>query len=441
MGSIGNPNFYCFEKFSKRGRNAVELGYKRKTWQIISDMWHPSTNPSGILSVGMAENTLLHDTLVKYINTNVQITPKHLTYNNGSMGSNGLRKAVSQFLNRHFSPFRPVEPAHIIMTNGCSSAIEHLSFSILNPGEGVLLSKPYYSTFIADISLRPESVVVPVEMGSVDPLSPEAVEEYKKAAVEFETRTGKKIRAVMLCNPHNPLGRCYPRATIDRLMQFCQSRQIHLISDEIYALSVWENRVDKETKFTPFESMLSRDTTGLIDPSLVHVLWGMSKDFGANGLRVGAIISQSNPELHMSHRCLSLYSFVSAVSDQITSSILQNNTFTDNYIETNRKLISQSHEFLTGILDKNGIEYSHGCNAGFFVWINLGKRYLEKHPEERNQSIELTDYLFEKLLVEKVYVAHGIAYGSSQPGWFRVVFSHPLPWLEEAMRRILRAID
>lgn len=442
MGSIAFSESRSSQTFSKRGQGAVEHGSKRIVWDIISDMWHPQSNPSGYLSVGMAENTLLHDTLLEYINANVHLSAEHLTYNNGSMGSHALRKAVAHFLNRHFNPLRPVEPRHILMTNGCSSAIEHLSWTFLNPGEAVLLGKPYYSTFIADISLRPEAVVVPVEMKDIDPLSPEAVNEYEKAAVEFEARTGNRVRAVMLCNPHNPLGRCYSRSTIDGLMRLCQSRQMHLISDEIYALSVWNNSVDKDVPFTPFESMLSRDTANLIDPDLVHVLWGMSKDFGANGLRVGAIISQSNPELHVAQKCLSLYSFVSAMSDQITASILQNDDFTDKYIATNQERLSQSHEFFVKLLNKHGIEYSHGCNAGFFLWINLGKKYLEIHSmKEGIPGPELTDMIFRKLLDNKVYVAHGAAYGSEIPGWFRVVFAHPLPWLEEAMARIMRAIQ
>lgn len=440
MGSITDSVSRPYETFSKRGQAAVDLGSKRIVWDVISDMWHPQTNPSGILSIGMAENTLLHDTLLEYINNNARYSAALLTYNNGSMGSNTLRKSVSHFLNRHFNPFRPVEPSHILMTNGCSSAIEHLSWTFLNPGEAVLLGKPYYSTFIADISLRPEAVVVPVEMGDVDPLSPEAVDEYEKAAMKFEEQTGKRVRAIMLCNPHNPLGRCYPRASVDGLMRLCQSRQMHLISDEIYALSVWKNRVDKNEPLIPFESLLSRDTTSLIDPALVHVLWGMSKDFGANGLRVGAIISQSNPELHIAQKCLSLYSFVSGMSDQITTSILQNDDFTARYIQRNQEKLSLSHEFLTQLLDKHGIEYSHGCNAGFFVWVNLGKKYLEIHPKEIDIGLDFTDMLFQKLLKSKVYVANGTAYGSENSGWFRLVFAHPLPWLEEAMARILRAI-
>ncbi|CEL04954.1 Putative 1-aminocyclopropane-1-carboxylate synthase [Aspergillus calidoustus] len=400
MGSVTPTVFKASNSLSNRGQNALELGEKRITWDIISDMWHPENNPDGYLSVGMAENTLLHSILVEYIHANLDISAQHLSYNNGSMGSHALRKAVSHFLNRHFHPFRAVEPTHVLITNGCSSAIEHLSWTFVNPGEAILLGKPYYATFIADICLRPEAVVVPVEMGAVDPLSPEAVDLYDRAASQFEQRTGKRVRAVMLCNPHNPLGRCYPRATVDGLMRLCQARQMHLISDEIYALSVWENRVDRDAPFEPFESLLARDTTGLIDAHLVHVLWGMSKDFGANGLRVGAVISQGNAELHIAQKCLSLYSFVSGMSDQITASILHDDTFTDGYIRANREKLSESHALLVGLLGKYGIEYARGCNAGFFLWVNLGKKYLEARPDIQGdaQGLELTEMLFQRLL-------------------------------------------
>lgn len=75
-------------------------------------------------------------------------------------------------------------------------------------------------------------------------------------------------------------GRCYPRDVLIELMKLCQKYRIHLISDEIYALSVFEN---PEAPDAPgFVSILSIDTRNIIDPHLVHVLWGMSK------VRIGA---------------------------------------------------------------------------------------------------------------------------------------------------------
>lgn len=441
MGTSTTPASRASQTLSTRGQDALEQGSKNYMWDIISNLWHPETNLDGYVSVGVAENALLHDTLLEYIHANIKLAPKHLTYNDGGMGSNHVRKAVARFLNRHLNPVRDVQPSHVLMTNGCSSAIEQLTWAFTEPGEGVLLGRPYYGAFIDDMSVRPEAEVVPVDFGDIDPVGPAAVAEYKRATLDFEARTGKRVRAVMLCHPHNPLGRCYPRSVIVELMKFCQGRQMHLISDEIYALSVWENKVDTDVPVTPFESVLSIDTDNIIDPDLVHVIWGMSKDFGANGLRVGTIISQSNQGLYTAFKTTALYSFVSGLSDQITASILLDDAFSDKYIRTNQEKLSEAYTFIAKVLKKHDIDYMGGCNAGFFVWINLGKKYLEANPGSHDDGTDLTDTIMQKLLDRKVFLANGTLFGSEKPGWFRIVFAHPLPYLEEAMGRILAAVQ
>jgi 1-aminocyclopropane-1-carboxylate synthase len=76
-------------------------------------------------------------------------------------------------------------------------------------------------------------------------------------------------------NPiHRIIGRCYTRKTLTSLLRFCRSKGMHLISDEIYALSVYE-RDDRRSE--TFVSVLSINLDGLIGPGNVHVLCGMSK--------------------------------------------------------------------------------------------------------------------------------------------------------------------
>jgi aspartate/methionine/tyrosine aminotransferase len=58
-------------------------------------------------------------------------------------------------------------------------------------------------------------------------------------------------------------------------MKLCQKHSLHLLSDEIYALSVWKN--EKAPDAPEFTSVLSINTNELINVNLVHVMWGMSK--------------------------------------------------------------------------------------------------------------------------------------------------------------------
>ena len=101
----------------------------------------------------------------------------------------------------------------------------------------------------------------------------------------------QRIKVLLLCNPHNPVGQCYPAEVIREIGAFCHERGLHLVSDEVYALSVLEN------SSTPFVSVLEalgapasqrepQGTAEPIHPSRVHQVWSLSKDFGSSGIRM-----------------------------------------------------------------------------------------------------------------------------------------------------------
>lgn len=91
----------------------------------------------------------------------------------------------------------------------------------------------------------------------------------------------------MLCNPHNPLGRCYPQEALTEIVKLCARHGIHLLVDEIYAMSVYH--IPDDSKAETFTSILSLDTDRYISPNYVHHLYGMSKDMACGGLRLGCI--------------------------------------------------------------------------------------------------------------------------------------------------------
>jgi aspartate/methionine/tyrosine aminotransferase len=411
-------------------------------WDIFSNVWDPSTNPGGYVNVGVAENALMHNELLEFINKKLELPAKYLTYNDGGGGSIRLRRAMCQFLNQHLNPFTPLDPDHLVVTNGVSSAIEHISWAFTDPGEGILLGRPYYGTFIMDMSMRFGASVVPVNFDEIDPLSTQSVAKYEKALLDFQQKTGKRVRALMLCHPHNPLGRCYSRKTLIEIMRLCQKYRINLISDEIYALSVWENTVDE--KDTPpaveFESALSIDTRGIIDPQLVHVLWGMSKDFGANGIRVGVVISQANLHVQQALKGASLYTYASGISDHLAALLLEDSQFTDAYIKENSLRLGDSYAYTVRFVKSHGIEHAPGCNAAFFLWVNLGKAYRRLHPEIP-ESEEVGEKVMGLLLSRRVFLASGALFGAERDGWFRIVFSQHRGHLEEALGRIIAALN
>ncbi len=97
------------------------------------------------------------------------------------------------------------------------------------------------------------------------------MQKYEQALQTAES-DGVHIRALMLCNPHNPLGQCYPEEMIIALMKFCDKHKIHLLCDEIYAASVYDVQDKHAVKFT---SVLSFDNSEYIHPDFLHVMYGV----------------------------------------------------------------------------------------------------------------------------------------------------------------------
>lgn len=111
-----------------------------------------------------------------------------------------------------------------------------------------------------------------MDFGDDDPFGVEAVKSYEKALQQAKGK-GAKVTWLMLCNPHNPTGACFSREALVALVELAVKHQIHLVSDEIYALSVYRD-IPSRPNFT---SVLSLDLERMNASKLVHVLYGLSK--------------------------------------------------------------------------------------------------------------------------------------------------------------------
>ncbi|CAF3529027.1 unnamed protein product [Fusarium graminearum] len=444
---------------STRGELFASPAYRQSLLDILSDLWHPETNSSGYVSLGIAENTLMHKELIQHMTQNVKppsqqywvnangfkltITSHSLTCGDGFFGSHRLRDALARFINRNFNPHEAVTNDQLIITSGVGRAIELSGFSLCDKGDGVLLGRPHYGNFPIDFGYRAEAKIIGVSFGDVDPFSIEAVELYEKTLTDAQDQ-GIRVKALLLCNPHNPLGRCYTPKVLQAYMRLCQKHSLHLLSDEIYALSVWEN--DNVPEAPGFTSVLSIDTNGLIDVNLVHALWGMSKDFGANGIRIGCLITRNEAFMRA---CVanSDLSGPSSLSDLAAASILSDDAFLESFIKTNRLRLAENYKIVTEFLTNHDIPYKEGSNAGLFVWADLFapnsaliNDSVMKQDDAGAALMTMEEKMTEILLKERIFVASGGDFGTDVSGWYRIVFAHERTYLLEGLERIVRAV-
>ncbi|KGB77237.2 hypothetical protein CNBG_3075 [Cryptococcus deuterogattii R265] len=420
---IGAPSartkLYPGPKLSDRATQGPDAGPLIDRFScLFQDQYDCMLNPKGIVSLGVAENFLMQKQCMELFSSALHnnITPLDLSYGDSLWGSRRINKALSGFFNEWFNPAEEVLPEQIITGVGCSAVLDQLFFNILDEGEAVLLAAPYYTGFDRDLISRGRVKLIPVHLSPEQTFGPESLELFEQV-YNTVTAQGIAVRAVIVCNPQNPLGRTYPRETLLAYAKFCQNKDLHLVSDEIYALSIYDNKDFPEA--LPFTSMLSLNVQKELgidfDRSRLHVVYGMSKDFCANGLRVGSLVSQHNPFLLRSMANTSMLMKLSSPADVIWSTLLQDKVALKKFITTNRRLLGEAQAFIRKWFEDRGVPVADH-NAGNFVWVNLGAA-LEFDDVATEKQI------FQKLLDGGVYIAPGSAYHYHIPGWYRVTFS------------------
>ena len=99
--------------------------------------------------------------------------------------------------------------------------------ALLEKGEKVIIQPPVYHPFR----------LVPQKNGAevvFNPLRRSGNGSYEMDFENLESVCDEKCRMLILSNPHNPAGIVWPRETLERLADFCHSRGIIVISDEIH---------------------------------------------------------------------------------------------------------------------------------------------------------------------------------------------------------------
>ena len=81
------------------------------------------------------------------------------------------------------------------------------------------------------------------------PLKRDADFHYSMDMDALEAVLSPDIKCLILCNPHNPVGRVYTREELTKLQQFCKEHNLLVISDEIHC------ELDLEDRHIPFFSL------------------------------------------------------------------------------------------------------------------------------------------------------------------------------------------
>lgn len=403
------------------------------------------SHPAGYISCAIAENKCCLPWL-----PNLTVRPGMGLREVGYADFNGMihvRESLADFLAEYIFG-RAVDPSCLLMTAGANIALDSLFFSLANPGEYVLLATPYYAAFAWDLGLKSGVLIHPVE-GRVEDQFAFNLADYKRALVEAREQ-GKVVRAVLLCNPANPLGTMLTRAQLLELTEWVRSEPgLHLVSDEIYALSCYAHLQQPSasatssflSRFNPFAA--PRASSAFVSLASVlsaegmsdrfHVIYAFSKDFGISGFRAGVIYTE-NRAVQRAYGQLSQFNGLSTDVQHFIYLLLSDEAKLGNYILRMQNQLAQVVTMVLRILDEAAIPYVRP-QAGLFLWADFSA-FLTAPTAAAEME------LYELILAEaNVNLTPGTIFHSPTPGWFRICHSsEPIETIRVAMQRIVRVL-
>lgn len=142
-------------------------------------------------------------------------------------GVRDIQRAIIDFYRRDFGT--EYQLSEVMVTAGGKQAIFNAVVTLINPGDEVLIPKPYWVTF-------PEVVVftggTPVFIETEDT-------DFLLTAEQVEAAITPKTKLIILNSPSNPSGRVLPPAEFRRIMEVTADRGIYVVSDECYLRFVY----------------------------------------------------------------------------------------------------------------------------------------------------------------------------------------------------------
>ena len=185
-------------------------------------------------------------------------------------GNLSFRKGLSEYYQKIGIS---IDTKNILVTTGGSEAITMALNSVMDEGDEVIISEPFYANyngFLASAGITVKAVTSHIENGFALP-----------EISEFEKLITPKTKAILICNPGNPSGHLHTKEELDALKEIVLKHDLYLISDEVYR----EFTYDDEKHISVLEIDGIDQHTVLID--------SISKRYSMCGARIGFLVSRN----------------------------------------------------------------------------------------------------------------------------------------------------
>lgn len=305
-----------------------------------------------------------------------------------------------------------LEPDWLLFSTGVMPSVSAAIRRLTAVGEKVLLQTPVYSAFFGAILSNGRRV-------AENPL----IYEDGEYRIDFEDLDRKladpQTTLMLLCSPHNPIGKIWDRETLARVGELCLKHRVPLVSDEIHC-----DLTDPGFEFVPFSSLPERLTANSI--SCV----APTKTFNLAGLQTSAVIvpdpalrERISRQLKTDHAAEpGSFAIVAAVA-----AYTEGGPWLDalrDYLAGNKAV---AREFIARELPEVGVSQAR---ATYLLWLDCGA-FTES-------SRELADFLRRET---GLWLNPGDIYGISGGRFLRINIACPRGVLMDGLERLKRGLS
>lgn len=300
----------------------------------------------------------------------------------------------------------------IIYTSGVVPAVSAVIKALAEPGDKVIVQTPVYNCFFS--SIRNNGCLIEENR---------LISDGDSFVIDFDDLEAKAAdpaaRLLLLCNPHNPVGRVWSREELTRIGEICMRNGVTVISDEIHCELVYP-----PYRYTPYGS-ISRE---FLEASVTCC--SPSKAFNTAGLQIANIIA-ADPEMR---RRIDRAININEVCDVNPFGVEGLIAAYRDGSEWLGDLIGYLYGNYRYLLERFAADFPQlkvtRLEATYLVWVDIRALGMS--------SADLEDFLIEK---GRVWLNAGTVYGDAGEGYMRINIACPRATLVEGLDRMGRALS
>lgn len=268
-----------------------------------------------------------------------------------SITTDAYFKAYADFFSERYGA--PFTPDAMIYVSGVVAAISSIVRRITNPGENVLIQAPVYNIFYNSILNNGRCV-----------LSSDLVYKGGEYSIDFrdleEKLANPQTTLMILCNPHNPVGKIWDKKTLKKIAELCEKHSVTVVSDEIHSPLTVPGK-----KYVPFASV-----SKTADEISITCL-AASKAFNIAGLQSSCLYIKNPTLRHKVFRGINNDEVGEPNIFAVSANVAAFNESRD-WLDALNAYLAENRRFAEKFIDDN-IPQLHAVSAeaSYLLWVDI----------------------------------------------------------------------